>query len=65
MSEESKDHLENKVFRPEGPQGRFEWLSTLDINKVLYQYEEKYPDFKFLGAVPLDFIELDYLHLKI
>jgi len=64
MSEESKDHLENKVFRPSGPQGRFDWLSTLDINKVLYQYEEKYPDFKFLGAVPLDFIELDYLPFK-
>jgi hypothetical protein len=23
------------VFRPEGPQGKFEWLSTLDINKTL------------------------------
>lgn len=55
MSEESKDLLENKTFRPEGPQGKFEWLSTLDINKVLYQYEDKYPGFKFLGAVPIDF----------
>lgn len=61
MSEEHKDHLENKVFRPNGPQGRFDWLSTIDINQVLYQYEEKYPDFKFLGAVPRDFMELDYL----
>jgi hypothetical protein len=61
MSEDAKDHLENKVFRPDGPQGKFDWLSTIDINKVLYQYEEKYPDFKFLGAVPIDFMELDYL----
>ena len=61
MSEEHKDHLENKVFRPDGPQGRFDWLSTIDINQVLYQYEEKYPDFKFLGAVPRDFMDLDYL----
>jgi hypothetical protein len=61
MSEEHKDHLENKVFRPDGPQGRFDWLSTIDINQVLYQYEEKYSDFKFLGAVPMDFKELDYL----
>lgn len=61
MSEEHKDHLENKVFRPDGPQGRFDWLSTIDINQVLYQYEEKYPDFKFLGAVPMDFMDLDYL----
>ncbi len=64
MSEEHKDHLENKVFRPDGPQGRFDWLSTIDINQVLYQYEAKYPDFKFLGAVPMDFMELDYLPFK-
>ena len=64
MSEEAKDDLENKVFRPEGPQGRFDWLSTIDINKVLSQYEEKYPGFKFLGAVPMDFMELDYLPFK-
>lgn len=64
MDDESKDHLENKVFRPDGPQGRFDWLSTIDINQVLYQYEEKYPDFKFLGAVPIDFAELDYLPFK-
>lgn len=64
MNDESKDHLENKVFRPDGPQGRFDWLSTIDINQALYQYEEKYPDFKFLGAVPLDFAELNYLPFK-
>jgi hypothetical protein len=64
MSEEHKDHLENKVFRPDGPQGRFDWLSTIDINQVLYQYEEKYQDFKFLGAVPMDFMDLDYLPFK-
>ena len=64
MSEEAKDHLENKVFRPDGPQGKFDWLSTIDINQVLYQYEEKYPGFKFLGAVPMDFMDLDYLPFK-
>ena len=64
MDEDAKDHLENKVFRPDGPQGRFDWLSTIDINQVLYQYEEKYPGFKFLGAVPMDFMELDYLPFK-
>lgn len=64
MTDEAKDHLENKVFRPDGPQGRFDWLSTIDINQVLYQYEVKYPDFKFLGAVPMDFMDLDYLPFK-
>ncbi len=31
------------------------WLNTLDINSVLKQYEEKYPDFCYVGAVPNDF----------
>jgi hypothetical protein len=64
MDDSAKDYLENKVFRPDGPQGKFDWLSNIDINQVLYQYEEKYPDFKFLGAVPMDFMELDYLPFK-
>lgn len=64
MDEKSKEYLENNVFRPEGPQGKFDWLSTLDINNVLAQYEEKYPDFSFLGAVPIDFNDLDYLPFK-
>jgi hypothetical protein len=64
MSEDNKEMLENVVFRPEGPQGKFDWLSTLDINNVLTQYENKYSDFKFLGAVPMDFNDLDYLPFK-
>ena len=31
-----------------------EWLSTIEINNVLYQYEKKYNNFKFYGAVPSD-----------
>ena len=61
MDDETKDYMENGIFRPEGPQGKFEWLSTIDINQVLKQYEEKYSDFLFLGAVPIDFADLDYL----
>jgi hypothetical protein len=64
MNNEDKEYLENDVFRPEGPQGKFEWLSTLDINKTLAQYENKYPDFQFLGAVPIDFNDLDYYPFK-
>jgi hypothetical protein len=60
VAEEVKD----KIFRPNGPQGKFEWLSTLDINNVLEQYELKYKDFKFLGAVPIDFEELNGLGFK-
>jgi hypothetical protein len=60
LSKEDKEFLQTSVFRPEGPQGQFQWLSTLDINKTLAQYENKYPDFIFLGAVPIDFNDLDY-----
>jgi hypothetical protein len=64
MSKEDIEFLQTSVFRPEGPQGQFQWLSTIDINKTLLQYENKYPDFVFLGAVPIDFNELDYYPFK-
>lgn len=59
-----KTDLEQHIFRPTGPNGKFEWLSTYDINYALAQYEKKYDDFKFLGAVPIDFAELDDLPFK-
>tara|TARA_B100001121_G_scaffold310383_2_gene341107 strand:+ start:1384 stop:2205 length:822 start_codon:yes stop_codon:yes gene_type:complete len=49
------------TFRPNGPKGKYDWLSTSDIDKVMKQYESKYKDFKFLGAVPYDFEDLSYL----
>jgi hypothetical protein len=64
MNEDEKEELENNTFRPDGPQGKFEWLSTFDINFALAQYETKYDDFQFLGAVPIDFAELDNLPFK-
>ena len=30
------------TFRPLGPQARFKWLSTTNINEIMIQYEEKY-----------------------
>lgn len=64
MEEDDKENLIYNTFRPEGPQGKFEWLSTFDINYTLAQYEKKYEDFIFLGAVPIDFAELDELPFK-
>ncbi len=64
MEDAYKTELKTSTFRPTGPAGRFTWLSTLDIDKVLSQYEKKYPEFKFLGAVPIDFDELDDLGLR-
>lgn len=52
-------HKIEKIFRPKKPysweSNPNEWLSTIDINSVMNQYEKKYPDFKFMGAVPIDF----------
>lgn len=59
-----KDYdIHHNTFRPKGPQGRFQWLSTTNINEIAAQYEHKYSDFKFLGAVPLDFEDLSYLKI--
>ena len=57
-----KDILD--TFRPIGPEGKFEWLSTIHINDVMSQYEKKYTDFKFFGAVPIDFDDLPFLGIK-
>ena len=48
----------DEVFRPKMPEhwkkNMNEWLSTTDINRVLNQYQKKYPKFLFFGAVPAD-----------
>jgi hypothetical protein len=47
------------VFKPIAPnkwkENPREWLNTLNINNVLKQYENKHKDFKYFGAVPIDF----------
>ena len=54
-------HIYEKMkgkFKPKMPKTWFkninEWLSTLEIEDVLNQYDTKYKKFKFLGAVPSD-----------
>lgn len=58
--------LDNKLnlkeaFRPKGPEGRFTWLSNFDIEAVMNQYEEKYDDFMFMGAFPIDFDNINWM----
>jgi hypothetical protein len=60
---DDKSILEN-TFRPNGPEGKFEWLNTLHINDVMSQYEDKYKDFKFFGAVPIDFDDLPFAGIR-
>ena len=48
------------IFRPQGTKGRRDWLTTIEINNVMTQYELKYPNFKFGGAIPRDILRIDY-----
>lgn len=53
-----KNNIE-KIFRPEKPiawlENKTTWLSTVDIRKVMLQYQDKHKDFKFIGPTPIDF----------
>lgn len=49
-----------RIFPPNGPAGQFTWLNTININQVLEMYEDKINGFKSLGAVPIDFYEVNY-----
>lgn len=60
---EMRPEFEKSTFRPNGPTKSSEWLSTSDINNIMMQYENVYPDFSFLGAVPMDCDELFYCSL--
>ena len=53
----AKELLNN--FKPMMPKSwntnPIEWLNTIDIRDVLTQYEIRYPEFEFIGPVPMDF----------
>lgn len=59
IGDKFKQNIEGQIYRPIGPQGKFEWLNTININQVMEQYTAKYKDFVFLGAVPMDFYEIN------
>jgi hypothetical protein len=64
MNHRTREELEKYTFRPDSPQGKFEWLSTFNIEDAVKQYCKKYTDFKFFGAVPMDFAELPSLEIS-
>lgn len=43
------------TFKPPIPIGKYDWLSTDDIDRVMEQYEAVIPTFKFMGTWPIDF----------
>lgn len=63
MEDKARDEFVKYTLRPDSPQGKFEWLSTFNINDAMNQYEKKYKDFKFFGAVPMDFADLPTLEI--
>ena len=63
LSGGEKAVIEKDAFRPKMPSEWHDnmstWLSDDDIRKVMSQYEEAYPEFKFLEVVPIDFSAQD------
>ena len=59
MQNNLNSELLNYTFSPDAPDSwkgnEHEWLSSVDIEKVMKQYEKKYPSFKFIGPSPIDF----------
>jgi hypothetical protein len=59
-----KEDLTQFTFRPSGPKDQYQWLSTIDIKNAVNIYRKKYPNFLFLGAVPIDFDDLPSLGIS-
>lgn len=63
LPEETKASLAKQWFRPAMPDDWKSdpdmWLNSDDIRKVMEQYEEAFPHFKFLGPFPIDFATPD------
>ena len=45
-------------LKPKGTRGKHDWLSTTEIDYVMQQYEQVYPDFKYIGCFPSDYYKL-------
>lgn len=54
----------NDAFKPNGPAGQFDWLSTTEINECMERYMGIYPEFLFVGAVPIDIEDLKQFGVK-
>lgn len=64
IKEINDDIIHNNTFRPKGPANSLKWLNTDDINKVVRQYYDIYNNFRFFGAVPIDFDDLPMLGIR-
>ena len=46
-------------LKPKATKGKSDWLSTMEIEYVMQQYEKMYGNFKFLGCIPSDYYKLN------
>lgn len=56
---QDKHNIKKKTYLPAAPKGQFEWLSTSHINEYIDQLQDVFVNYKFLGAVPIDFDEIN------
>ena len=61
--EKTKDFDPNDFFRPNGTDGKTDWLSDLNIDLVMNQIEKKFEDYLYIGSVPIDFHEINFLNI--
>jgi hypothetical protein len=63
FSEAEKEYITQTYLRPPRPATWVDdpdmWLDSLNIEAVMKQYEEAYPDFEFMGPYPIDFAAPD------
>jgi hypothetical protein len=59
IDEKTAKDLLRYTFAPEAPpswtKNPSEWLTSVDIERVMHQYEKKYPCFEFIGPSPIDY----------
>jgi len=64
IAAEMRDDILTNTFKPYGPEKSTEWLSTGDIDGIMQQYQNVYPEFYFFGAVPLDCDDYSFCQLS-
>ena len=54
-----RNMVQDQLFAPDHPpewiKNPLEWLTNIDIDKVMAQYEQKYADFEYLGTTSIDY----------
>lgn len=53
------ENIEQYVFKPKGTKERIGWLSTIEVENVMKQYEKANRSFKFIDCVPSDHYKLN------